>query len=335
MMLRSWWFGVLVLGCAGVSDAAQAQPAPEGPPVPPATESAVSGRAAAGGGKGGAAVGGGSAAPSSDREPQEALRAFAPAPPPMDPGPPPQPTSALTTFAPAPAPPPGGGPKPAPGPAAVSGERAAPTSARDAAAASGEPTGGAPKPATVPDETAAYSGRGEERWSASALAGVGVTFDNTTAGVNPLGFGFGVRADYRVLPQLSLGARMLYFVGGSVELPTSDLAMQSWLLAAEGAYVIALDQLVIQPGIALGLHVREIDYRGFAGVVGGPEMLIPPDSTRLGLYVAPGVNFAVPLESASPSLAPLIVGADVRLDLAFGRSVTSNIQLLVLAGFQF
>jgi hypothetical protein len=299
---------------------------------------------------------------------EEALRVFPPAPPPPEPGPPEPPTTALTSFAPAPAPPPGGAPKPPDiatdmtrettstnlAPAAVSGRQDAAASdsrrsgdyavgsdasrSGDYAAATNASRSGdfaAGSDASPSGENVGYVPSGDERWSASALAGVGVTFDNTIAGVNPLGFGFGVRADYRVLPKWSLGARMLYFVGGSVELPTSDLAMQSWLIAAEGAYVIALDQVLIQPGIALGLHVREIDYRGFAGVIGGPEMLIPPDTTRLGLYVAPGVNVSVPLGQAAPSLAPLIVGADVRLDLAFGRSVTSNIQLLVLAGFRF
>ena len=254
----------------------------------------------------------------------DALQAFPPAPPPAEPGPTQPPTAALTSFAPAPQPPPGGAPPPVaaepetpevvaqPAPAAISGS---------ADSASETPTNFAPS--------------SEARFSAAALAGVGVTFDNTVAGVNPLGFGFGVRADYRVLPRWSVGARMLYFVGGSVELPTSDVASQSWLLAGELAYVIELDHIAIQPGIAFGLHVRETDYRGFAGVIGGPEMLIPPDSTRFGLYVAPGVNVQVPLGLASVALEPLIAGVDMRLDLAFGKSVTCNVQLLVLAGFQF
>lgn len=165
---------------------------------------------------------------------------------------------------------------------------------------------------------------------------MGATFDNTVAGVNPLGFGFGVRGDYRVLPQWAIGARMLYFVGGSVELPSDDVAMQSWLLAAEAAYALELDPVSIEPGLAMGLYVRETNYRGYASFTDTdtPTLSIP-DSTRLFFYLAPGVNVSVPLAVASPALAPLSLGADVRLDLAFGKRVTSNIQLLLQVGLRF
>jgi hypothetical protein len=128
---------------------------------------------------------------------------------------------------------------------------------------------------------------------------------------------------------------MLYFVGGSVELPTSEVAMQSWLLAAEAAYVLELDPLVVQPGIAAGLFVRETNYRGFESFTAEPTSLNVPDSTRFFFYFAPGVNVSVPLARATPALAPLSVGADVRLDLAFGKRVSSNIQLLAQAGLRF
>jgi hypothetical protein len=175
-----------------------------------------------------------------------------------------------------------------------------------------------------------------ELWSAAALLGVGATFDNTVAGVNPLGFGFGVRGDYRILPTWSLGARLLYFVGGSVELPTHDVVMQSWLLAAEGAYVLDLAPLTIQPGLALGLYVRETNYRGFAPfVTDDPTSLTLPDTTRVYFYLAPGLNVSLPLEVATPALAPLTIGADVRLDVGFGRRVTGSIQLLAQVGLRF
>lgn len=172
-------------------------------------------------------------------------------------------------------------------------------------------------------------------WSAGALLGIGATFDNTVAGVNPLGFGFGVRGDYRIHPMWSLGARVLYFVGGSVELPTHDVVMQSWLLAAEGAYVLDLDPLTIQPGVALGLFVRETNYRGFAPFITEGPTSVSPDTTRLFFYVAPGLNVSLPLTLLTPALAPLTVGADVRLDVGFGRRVTSSIQLLGQVGLRF
>lgn len=173
-------------------------------------------------------------------------------------------------------------------------------------------------------------------WSAGALLGVGATFDKTVAGVNPLGFGFGVRGDYRIHPSWSLGARLLYFVGGSVELPIHDVVMQSWLIAAEGAYVLDLAPITLQPGIALGLYARETNYRGYAPfITSDPTSIAPPDTTRLFLYVAPGLNVSMPLSVASPALSPLTVGADVRLDLGFGRRVTGSIQLLGQLGLRF
>jgi hypothetical protein len=181
-----------------------------------------------------------------------------------------------------------------------------------------------------------HAQRPSELWSASALLGVGATFDNTVAGVNPLGFGFGVRGDYRILPSWSLGARLLYFVGGSVELPTHDVVMQSWLLAAEGAYVLDVDPLTIQPGLALGLYVREKNYRGFAPfITDDPTGITLPDTTRFFFYLAPGLNITLPLSVAAPALAPLTVGADVRLDVGFGRRVTGSIQLLGQVGLRF
>lgn len=168
------------------------------------------------------------------------------------------------------------------------------------------------------------------------MFGVGATFDNTVAGVNPLGFGFGVRGDYRIHPTWSIGARVLYFVGGSVELPTHDVVMQSWLIAAEGAYVLDVQPLTIQPGLALGLYARETNYRGFAPfITEDPTSVSLPDTTRLFFYLAPGVNVSLPLALASAALAPLSVGADVRLDVALGRRVTSNIQLLGQLGLRF
>jgi hypothetical protein len=168
------------------------------------------------------------------------------------------------------------------------------------------------------------------------LLGVGVTFDSTVAGVNPLGFGFGVRGDYRIAPSWAVGARLLYFVGGSVELPSSELSMQSWLLAAEGSYVIRLDPVTIQPGLVVGLHVRESDSRTtFIGTMEEPIDLTPPSNVRPGFYVAPGFNVSVPLSIASESLAPLHVGGDVRVDFAFGKQVTSNLQALLQLGVSF
>lgn len=176
----------------------------------------------------------------------------------------------------------------------------------------------------------------DTRWTAAALIGVGVTFDNTIAGVNAMGFGFGLHADYDILPQWSLGARMVYFVGGSVELPTSEVSMQTWILAVEGAYTLKLDPVIVRPGLALGLHVRETNNRdAYMSFTSEPTIVSTPDRTRAGFYVAPGVNVMVPLSIVAQELAPLHVGGDVRVDFAFGSRLSSNVQLLFQAGIRF
>jgi hypothetical protein len=191
-----------------------------------------------------------------------------------------------------------------------------------------------PAPASAPTQPSAAPAP-PALWSAEALLGLGVTFDNTLGSVNPLGFGFGLRGDYRIAEPWAVGARVLYFVGGSSELPVGRVSMQTWLLAVEGAYVLRLDPLLIQPGLALGLHMRQIDER----VLDLPDMegavARNQNRTQVGLYLAPGVNIALPLGNLARELDYLIAGMDVRLDLAFGSRVTSNLQLLLLAGVRF
>lgn len=359
--MRSWWCAFALCACAA-SARAEWQPV-EAPPIPPETEAAERARAAApeppvpsaqpaptappgrvspapapaaqpaaappARATSAAQSGGRNVDPDAAPAPAAAdpLSAFPPAPPPFVPTPtepasagqtepaeqPVPPQAALTQFAPAPAPPEVAGP-----------------------AAQPEPAPAAPMPAAEPERAAAAPPSPPRLWSAAALLGVGVTFDNTVAGVNPLGFGFGVRGDYRILPEWSLGARLLYFVGGSVELPSVEVSMQSWLLALEGAYVAQLDAVTIQPGLALGLHQRETDSReSFLSPASEPTLIAPANSSRFGLYVAPGVNVSVPLALATPALEPFNLGADVRLDLVFGEHVSSNLQLLVQAGVLF
>lgn len=271
--------------------------------------------------------------PSTTRSNASALQAFPPAPPPVVPGAAPAETNAaLTSFAPAPAP---------DGPAPAMAEQAAPAPSAaeraDQADAVGAPSPAPPSAQAEAEPAAAAGGTATStRGSVAALVGVGASFDDTVAGVNPLGFGFGVRGDYRILPSWSLGARLVYFVGGSVELPTHDVAMQSWLIAAEGAYVLDLDPLIVQPGLALGLYVRETNHRGYAPfITSDPTSTAPPDRTRLFVYLAPGLNVTLPLATATPALAPLTLGADVRLDLGLGKQVTGSIQLLGQLGLRF
>jgi hypothetical protein len=166
---------------------------------------------------------------------------------------------------------------------------------------------------------------------------MGVTFDNVVGGVNPLGFGFGLRGDYLLFDQYLVGARTLYYVGGSSELPTGLISMQSWLFAVEGAYPLHLAPLWIEPGAALGFMVREVDGRpAFTTTTGQGFVPGSQNSSRVGLYVSPGVRVMVPLGIIRhPDLDILQVGVDARLDVVLGSRVSGYLELLIAAGASF
>jgi hypothetical protein len=239
------------------------------------------------------------ASPQPDAAPTPALEPaaiFPPAPPPLV-----QPEPAPAAPVPAPPPPP-------------------------AAAAPSPPPSAAGPPAPGP----------EKLWNIGAAIGVGGTFDHTSGGVNPLGFGFGVRGEYRLHDEWSVGARALFFVGGSSDLPTGRVASSSWLLAVEGAYVIDFAPVLVQPGLALGIMQR--DQRGppVSTLANGSGFIPGSQSgTRTGLYVAPGATVTLPLGAISPQLDRVFVAADGRLDFVFGSRLSGNLQLSLLAGIRF
>jgi hypothetical protein len=166
--------------------------------------------------------------------------------------------------------------------------------------------------------------------------GIGVTFDHTVSGINPLGFGFGLRGDYLLYDRFRIGARTLYFVGGRAELPTGSISMQSWLIAVDGSYQFQLEPLWIEPNVALGVHVREIDGRpAFTTPAGNGFAPGSQNESQVGLYFAPGVRVLVPFSVIRPKLINAHAGIDTRLDLAIGARATSNLQLLIVAGVRF
>jgi hypothetical protein len=155
-------------------------------------------------------------------------------------------------------------------------------------------------------------------------------------GVNPLGFGFGVRGEYRLHDEWSVGARALFFVGGSSDLPTGRFEMSSWLLAVEGAYVVDFAPVLVQPGLALGIMQRDQNGPPAATLANGSGFIPGSQSrTRTGLYVAPGATVTLPLGAVSPKLDLLFVAADGRIDFVFGNGVTGNLQLSLIAGLHF
>ncbi len=159
------------------------------------------------------------------------------------------------------------------------------------------------------------------------LLGVGFTFDHLVGKVDPLGFGLGLRGGYN-FDKIFIGGRFMYYFGDSSALPTGNLAMKSWLIAAEGGYDLALGRFTLRPGIALGVVSRIID--GPPAFIGGGLGAIPNSSsdTQVGLYVAPGVSLILPLDR-------FFIGADARLHFAFGDRVSGGLELLANGGMTF
>jgi hypothetical protein len=289
--------------------------------------------------------------PSSDAPPVEdaeasyaALQPAAAAQPvaPLQPAAPPEPQPSAAEPGPLdafPAAPPPEAPTPNPPPAAAEAPAITPGGAPVDNLAPA-PTAQPPQPSaagTTDEAAAAPTTKSPERpWRAAAMLGLGVTFDHTVGGVNPLGFGFGLRGDYHLRDEFRIGARLLYFVGGSSELPTGTYSMSSWLLAAEGAYVLSFAPLKLEPGLALGVAARNASGRpAFAS--SGTQAFVPGSENKsdVGLYVAPGIGVILPLDELNPRFKDLFVGLDVRLDLVFGAGVTSNLQLLFEFGLTF
>jgi hypothetical protein len=198
-----------------------------------------------------------------------------------------------------------------------------------------------PKPDPIFDDWGAPGSddvRVEPKIQAAIMLGVGASFDDTPASVNPLGFGFGLRGSYRFLPdypELAVGGRFLYYVGGSGPLPNGEIAMSSWILAADAAYVFPVAGILLEPSLALGLSGRAIEAN--TPVVDVGSGFVPGGDTRteVGFYVAPGASVCVPLSLMSPSLEQFFIGADVRLGMVLGHGVSGSFELMVQGGVRF
>jgi hypothetical protein len=174
------------------------------------------------------------------------------------------------------------------------------------------------------------------RVQAALMAGLGAALNKTAGSINPLGFGFGFRGGYTVIPEVVVGGRFLYYIGGSAALPTGEISMSSWLLAVEGAYVWQVkENIVIEPGLALGLSTLSVrgprvpSIEGGAGFVPGST-----EQTDVAFYLAPGAAVRIPVD-ISPDLEGAFVGGDVRLGFAFRDVVGTSIEVMGQAGIRF
>jgi len=212
----------------------------------------------------------------------------------------------------------------APGPQPTAAEPATPQGPDPVFADWGEPGAGVPPEPPPPVQVA-------------LMLGLGAALDDEAGSVNPLGVGIGSRASYLVLPELVVGARFMYFFGGSTALPTGKLSMTSWNLAADAAVVVPLAYAIdLEPGILLGVNSLTVKGRSMAflegegsGFVGGSV-----DGTEYALYVAPGAALRVGIEPF-PGFKGLFAGADVRLGLMFRDLVSASIEIMGQAGLRF
>lgn len=228
------------------------------------------------------------------------------APPPTAAGPQPQPPPAATTPEPTPAPPsPGPGPDP---------------KFKDW----GPPGAGVPRDPGPP-------------FQAALMLGLGATLNDTVGSVNPLGFGFGVRGGYRILPEVVIGARFLLFIGGSAALPTGEVSMSSWQLAAEAAYIVPLTETIeLEPGILLGMNVLTVRGPRTAFLESDGSGFVPGSraQTEAALYFAPGAAIRIPID-LSPEIEHFFVGGDARLGFQFRDVVGTSLELMAQVGIRF
>jgi hypothetical protein len=168
------------------------------------------------------------------------------------------------------------------------------------------------------------------------MLGIGGTLNDTAGSINPLGLGFGVRGAYRILPEVVVGGRFLYFVGGSATLATGQVSMSSWQLAVEAAYIVPLTDVIdLEPGILIGMNVLTVHGPKTAFLESEGSGFVPgsKDGTEAALYVAPGAAVRIPIDV--PDVEGFFVGGDARLGLQFRHSVGTSIELMGQVGVRF
>jgi hypothetical protein len=166
------------------------------------------------------------------------------------------------------------------------------------------------------------------------LLGAGFALDDTTGDVNALGFGLGLRGGY-TLEKWFVGARLMAFLGGSTQIPTGELAMSTWLLAADLGYNFDFAGMLLQPGLALGVAVRDVaGPPTFAGATSGVVIDGADSDSDGGLYIAPGASLIVPLSMLFGDLDWVFVGGDARLHFVLGDTSYGGFELLINAGIR-
>ncbi|MGD8859318.1 MAG: hypothetical protein PVI30_04850 [Myxococcales bacterium] len=167
-----------------------------------------------------------------------------------------------------------------------------------------------------------------EKPIAVALAvGYGLNLSSdVTADVNPFGLGFGARGGYS-MGRIYVGGRLMIFLGSEeLQLGAARSSANELLLALEGGYDYTVGDLVVRPGVALGLAVLSSELV----TIDNTGMARSYDDSAEDLYIAPSVAVIYDLEG------DLFVGGDAQLPIVLHDpdSITGFL-LLASGGMRF
>jgi hypothetical protein len=173
--------------------------------------------------------------------------------------------------------------------------------------------GGEEKPAKGGRAPAA-SRKDNKPISAAILLGYGFNFDSSaTSGINPFGFGFGVRAGYTFDFNVYAGAKFVYYLGGDRDTIESNVM----IVGVAGGYQLKLDPVFFVPNLELGVSVVSLTDSSSAA----PD----PDRSAERFYLSPGISIFYPIDMFS-------VGLDLSIPVVVANPVFSGLSIFVTGG---
>ncbi len=118
---------------------------------------------------------------------------------------------------------------------------------------------------------------------------------------NPLGLGLGARGGVEILDSIYVGGNLMYYFGGSQDLPgsTGSASSHALLLGVEAGYGFHLSMLTIRPQLGVGEATLS---SSFSSSNGSTSL----DGSTTQLYLEPGVTAFV-------TLGVVYIGGNVNL----------------------
>ncbi len=191
-------------------------------------------------------------------------------------------------------------------------------------------TGYGQQPPSSSQEAMPGPGAGLGPISVGLLLGYGTDFED--ADLNIMGFGFGLRGGYTLDIGVYVGAKFVYFLGGSVEedipmVGTMEMSYNVMMLSLEGGYDIDVEPIIIRPSLDLGLAITgyEATSPAMAGLPAQTE-----DDTSTDFLLGLGASVLYPIEA-------WFVGGDLRLYMVLGEDDFGyeGFSLLANGGYTF